>query len=82
MLCGKELTVYHTMPTFKGGYLDFSHHTELKKIYITEMYLKKQKKSSITKNCKIKTYIFFENIPLTLSQMTDFRLFQTERLYR
>ena len=25
----------------KGGYLDFSHLTELKNIYITEMYMKK-----------------------------------------
>ena len=28
--------------TLKGGYLDFSHLTELKNIYITEIYLKKQ----------------------------------------
>ena len=26
---------------FKGGYLDFSHLTELKNIYITEIYMKK-----------------------------------------
>ena len=38
----------------KGGYLDFSHLTELKIIYITEMYMKLQYKSSITKNHKIK----------------------------
>ena len=25
----------------KGGYLDFSHLTELKNIYITEIYVKK-----------------------------------------
>ena len=26
---------------FKGGHLDFSHRTELKNIYITEIYMKK-----------------------------------------
>ena len=26
----------------KGGYLDFSHLTELKNIYITEIYMKKK----------------------------------------
>ena len=31
---------------FKGGYLDFSHLTELKNIYIMEIYMKKQYKSS------------------------------------
>ena len=39
---------------FKGDYLDFSHPTELKNIYITEIYMKKQYKSPITKNHKIK----------------------------
>ena len=38
----------------KGGYLEFSHLTELRNIYITEIYMKKKKKSSITKNHKIK----------------------------
>ena len=42
----------------KGGYLDFSHLTELKNIYIAEMYMKKQYKSSITKNHKITKNIF------------------------
>ena len=37
-----------------GGYLDFSHLTELKNIYVTEIYLKKQYKSSIIKNHKIR----------------------------
>ena len=37
----------------KGGYLDFSHLTELKNIYITKIYMKKQYKSSIIKNHKI-----------------------------
>ena len=26
----------------KGGYLDFSHFTELRNIYITEIYIRKQ----------------------------------------
>ena len=34
----------------KGGYLDFSHLTELKNIYITEIYMKKQHKSLRIKN--------------------------------
>ena len=38
---------------FKGGYLDFSHLTELMNIYITEMYMKKQYESSRIKNLKI-----------------------------
>ena len=37
----------------KGGYLDFSHLTKLKNIYITEIYMKKQYKSSIIKSHKI-----------------------------
>ena len=34
----------------KGGYLDLSHLTELRNIYITEIYMKKQYKSSMIKN--------------------------------
>ena len=38
----------------KGGYLDFSHLTELKNTYITEIYMKKkQYKSSIIMNHNI-----------------------------
>ena len=44
---------YNTIPNFKGGYLDFSHLPELKNIYITEIYMKKENKSSIIKNHKI-----------------------------
>ena len=33
----------------KGGHLDFSHLTELKNIYITEIYMKKQYNSPIIK---------------------------------
>ena len=43
----------------KAGYLDFSHLTELKNIYITEIYMKKQYKSSRIKNDKITKKIFF-----------------------
>ena len=44
---------------FKGGYLDFSHLIELKIIYVTEIYLKKQYKSSRIKNKKITKKNFF-----------------------
>ena len=37
---------------FKGGSLDFSHLTELKNIYITEIYMRKQYQSSKIKNKK------------------------------
>ena len=47
-----------------NGYLDFSHLTELKNIYITEIYVKKQYKSSITKNHKIKKKYIFDGVPL------------------
>ena len=43
----------------KGGHLDFSHLTEFKKLYITEIYMKKQYKSSIIKNHKIKDKRYF-----------------------
>ena len=49
---------------FKGGYLDFSHLTELEKIYITEIYMKKQYKSSIIKNHKITNKKSFDGISL------------------
>ena len=48
----------------KGGYLDFSHLTELKYIYITEIYMKKQYKSSRIKNHKITNEKFFDGVPL------------------
>ena len=40
--------------TLKGGYLDFFHFAELRNICITEIYMKKQYKSSRIKNRKIK----------------------------
>ena len=43
----------HIQFVFKGGYLDFSHLPESKNIYITEIYVKKEYKSSIIKNHKI-----------------------------
>ena len=49
---------------FKGCYLDFSNLAELKNIYTTEIYMKKQYKSSITKNKKIEKKFFFHGIPL------------------
>ena len=49
----------------KGGYLDFSHLTESKNIYITEIYVKKQYKSSRIKNPKFtKKKKFFDGVPL------------------
>ena len=36
--------------SFKGGHLDFSHLTKFENAYITEIYMKKQYKSPITKN--------------------------------
>ena len=50
--------------TFKGGYLDFSLLTELEKIYIAEIYIKKQYKSLITKNHKIKQKKISDGVPL------------------
>ena len=41
----------HNAPLeLKGGYLDFSHLIELENIHITEIYMKKQYKSSVIKN--------------------------------
>ena len=49
----------------KGGYLDFSHLTELMNIYITEIYMKKQYNSSISMNHKFKKKsIFYDGILL------------------
>ena len=47
----------------KRRYLDFSRLTELKNKYITEIYMNKQYKSSITKNHKIKKKMFFDGFP-------------------
>ena len=44
----------------KGGYLDFLHLTELKNVYITEIYMRKQYKSSKIKNKKNYKKIFFD----------------------
>ena len=46
----------------KGGYLDFSHLTKLKDI--TEFFMKKQYKSTIAKNHKIKKNVVFDGVPL------------------
>ena len=57
--------LYTVGSRFKGDYLYSSHLTELKNIYITEIYMKKQYKSSIIKNHKItKKKEFFNGVPL------------------
>ena len=48
----------------EGGYLDFSHLTELKNIYITEIHMKKQYKSSITKIHEIEQKQICYRVPL------------------
>ena len=48
----------------KGGYLDFLHLTELKNIYVTEIYMKKHHISSIIKNHKIRRKYIFDGVPL------------------
>ena len=44
--------------------------------------MEKQYKSLITKNHKFKNKYIFYGVPLTFYQMTNFRLFQTERVCR
>ena len=46
----------------KGGYLDFSHLTELENICIYEIYMKKQHTSSISKNHTITKRNFFDGV--------------------
>ena len=48
---------------FKCGYLDFSHLTKLKNICITEIYMKIQYKSLISKNHEITEKNFFDGVP-------------------
>ena len=57
--------MYIDLSKLKSGYLDFSHLTEIKNIYITEIYMEKQCKLSITKNYKIteKNGFFFMVFP-------------------
>ena len=60
----KALSLSSRYTHLKGGYLDFSHLTELKDIYIIEIYMKKQYKSSIIKNHKItKKKSYFDGFP-------------------
>ena len=47
------LTLSFIYTHFKGGYLEFSHLTELENKHIAEINMKKQYKSSIMKNYKI-----------------------------
>ena len=42
-----NISTYLNKLHFKGGYLDFSHLTELKNICIIEIYMKQQYESSI-----------------------------------
>ena len=42
----------------KGGYLDFSHLTELKHIYITEIHKKKKNTNQLIRIIKLKETIF------------------------
>ena len=60
----KELFLVSEQTAFKGGHLDFSHLTELKNIYVTEIYMKNKYKSSTTKNHRIKINILFDCVPL------------------
>ena len=62
--CRRDSTNKIFQESIKGGYLDFSHLTELKNVYITEIYMKKQYKSSKIKNKKIT--FFLMRVPLTL----------------
>ena len=50
--------------TFKGGYLDFSDLIQLKNIYITEIYIKREYKSSRIKTQKITKKLFWMGVPL------------------
>ena len=58
------LTILSFNDPFKGDCLDFSHLTKLRNIYVTEIYMKKQCKSSITKNHKIRKKNCFGGVPL------------------
>ena len=58
------MTIFLTGSNLKGDYLDFSHLTKLNNRYITEIYMKKQYKSSGIKNRKITNETFFDGVPL------------------
>ena len=64
-----QTSIFLLLPCFQnilleGGHLDFTHLIELKHIYITEIYMKKQYNSSIIKNHKITNKNVFDGIPL------------------
>ena len=48
----------------KGGYLDFSHLTELKNIYITEIYIKKIYNHQELRIRKLQKKKKFDGVPL------------------
>ena len=49
--------------SLKGGYLDFSHLTKLKNIYITEIYMKRLFNHQELKIMKLQTKILFDGFP-------------------
>ena len=52
---------------FKGGYLDFSHLTELRKLYITKIYMKNNTNHQYLRIIKLqkKIHIYiFDGVPL------------------
>ena len=66
ILSGSSINRACNMPlnlSVKDRYIDFSHLTELKNIYITEIYMKKQCKLSITKKIK-KKKVFLDDVPV------------------
>ena len=60
-----RILLFFILLLLKGGYLDFSHLTELIYINITEIYMRKQYKSSKIKNKKkiTKTFVLM-GVPL------------------
>ena len=56
----------------KGGYLDFSRLTKLKNIYITEIYMKKQYKSSMLRIIKLQTKFFWWCFPKRLHSLLSY----------
>ena len=61
-----DLALHSSVFYLIGGYFDFSHLTELKNIYVTEIYIRKQYKSSKIKNKEItkKKIFFLMGVPL------------------
>ena len=66
ILWEKKKVLVTKLMVINGGHLDFSHLSEVKNLYITEIYMKKKKqyKSSIIKNHEISEKSFFDGVPL------------------